>query len=690
MDAAEERQQPVTVRIAGVSICDFRAFPGPEVYRFDLGGKNLLLWGENGSGKTSFFRALQTLLAPDDPSAPFAEYKNRFSSSSESAANGAIVVELPDFTPSAFDWRHGEDRPTDQAFLDMARRATFLDYKALVRAHTPSGKGELDLFDLIIQRLLRYVQSGATSQSFLAEWESLRQLASAKRPAVEEDADPDAGVDEDEAEELPSASDTALERAQTFHAQLATTLSRLEKQTNDFLTCLLGPATNGAADTSVHLPMPGAVSYEEGKLTGFTVALRVTYGGQEIDFPSAFLNEARLSAVAIALYLAAALLTPPLERSVGETTYRLPRLLVLDDILIGLDLSHRLPLLDLLKDYFSDWQIILTTHDRVWFELARQYLNGNRWEFCELFRHQRFDGVHLFDVPRIKPTQLSMKSHNAEKPADYYLVQARAQLADDNWRAAAMYTRVALEEKLKTFCENKKISVKYSPNKPLEMADFLGPVKAWLIHEKEYSIHAREIQRIELYLKRVLNPMSHFQPLTLARIEVEQAIDVVRKLDLAASGNTRRIGIETLRTAYSHFTEVAAEPTNSAKRLELTCQVRSAFETELWEFCTDYNIRLPLSELIDKVTTETLWNAVAVALPNELPGDETRNFVEVLGKHQAWLIKNFAVSEVDMLPLDDVAEVLNMLFYGEAAENGRSMFQSFKGKILKAKNRATD
>ena len=50
-----------------------------------------------------------------------------------------------------------------------------------------------------------------------------------------------------------------------------------------------------------------------------------------------------------------------------------PRLLVLDDVLIGLDISHRIPVLKLLRKEFHDWQLILMTHDRVWYDLAREY-----------------------------------------------------------------------------------------------------------------------------------------------------------------------------------------------------------------------------------------------------------------------------------------------------------------------------
>ena len=58
-----------------------------------------------------------------------------------------------------------------------------------------------------------------------------------------------------------------------------------------------------------------------------------------MDRPQTFLNEARLSALALAIYLAG--------RQVCADTLQAdtPRLMVLDDVLIGLDQSNRLPVL---------------------------------------------------------------------------------------------------------------------------------------------------------------------------------------------------------------------------------------------------------------------------------------------------------------------------------------------------------
>ncbi|NOJ33086.1 AAA family ATPase [Agrobacterium vitis] len=45
-------------KIKSLTLCDFRAFAGPEPVTFRLDGKNLLIYGENGSGKSSVFHAL--------------------------------------------------------------------------------------------------------------------------------------------------------------------------------------------------------------------------------------------------------------------------------------------------------------------------------------------------------------------------------------------------------------------------------------------------------------------------------------------------------------------------------------------------------------------------------------------------------------------------------------------------------
>jgi len=48
------------------------------------------------------------------------------------------------------------------------------------------------------------------------------------------------------------------------------------------------------------------------------------------------------------------------------------RLLLLDDVVTGLDMNLRLPLLDIIKDDFeNEYQIIITISDENWFNLMK-------------------------------------------------------------------------------------------------------------------------------------------------------------------------------------------------------------------------------------------------------------------------------------------------------------------------------
>jgi len=114
------------------------------------------------------------------------------------------------------------------------------------------------------------------------------------------------------------------------------------------------------------------------------------------------LNEARLSSLALSIYLASLINTPQ-----DNLDYKI---LFLDDIFIGLDMNNRLPLLKILTEFkkpifeqsisedgkiiekiklldgkpmyetepfFNNYQIFITTYDRHWFEVSKNWFDGN-------------------------------------------------------------------------------------------------------------------------------------------------------------------------------------------------------------------------------------------------------------------------------------------------------------------------
>ena len=77
------------MKIKTLSLTDFRAFPGPVPVAFDLDGKNLLVYGENGSGKSSLFHALDGFFSTHPPS-DLVGLRNSFSN----AGIGNVRVEV--------------------------------------------------------------------------------------------------------------------------------------------------------------------------------------------------------------------------------------------------------------------------------------------------------------------------------------------------------------------------------------------------------------------------------------------------------------------------------------------------------------------------------------------------------------------------------------------------------------------
>jgi wobble nucleotide-excising tRNase len=84
--------------------------------------------------------------------------------------------------------------------------------------------------------------------------------------------------------------------------------------------------------------------------------------------PHSFLNEAKLSALAISIRLA--ILT---EKRQADCL----KFIILDDLLISLDMRNREKVLELLlsKDFIDNYQIIILTHDRMFYQMAKHKID---------------------------------------------------------------------------------------------------------------------------------------------------------------------------------------------------------------------------------------------------------------------------------------------------------------------------
>jgi hypothetical protein len=239
------------------------------------------------------------------------------------------------------------------------------------------------------------------------------------------------------------------------------------------------------------------------KIDNRIITLSVDYYGRSVARHHMFLNEARLSAIAISIYLGALLMNPSSQL----------RVLFLDDVLIGLDFSNRLPLLAVLERFFLDWQVILATYDKVWFDMAWQHVEGTGyWVRGELYRGKTNEG----DIP------VYCESKD-------YLKVAQDYITNNDFKAAAVYIRSAYERCLTRFCEKQCVLVRYCENpKYQESNDFWQQIKKATLKDGGAKVISPSIERdIDLYRSSILNPLSHSRTASPERVEVEGALKTV-------------------------------------------------------------------------------------------------------------------------------------------------------------------
>jgi energy-coupling factor transporter ATP-binding protein EcfA2 len=495
--AAAPSVPPMPARIRRLTLTDFRAFPGPVSTAFDLDSKNLLVYGENGAGKSSLFYALSGFFS-FKPARPLREYKNVFSGQPDTDCK--VAIEFADGSP-AVEWtvsKHPASvrgMTSDLRVTEAALRRACLDYRALLDTNYKQGNGPINLFDIAVEHLLRdypVTVAGGTSTTVGELWVKVVNSKPSAHTSVA----------------ITRINQACVE----FNTAFRGAFPALIPLVNELMQLL------GRQDVELKGFNAPGVTYNNARLKqnrvvdGQVLSPELSFRNHPLQTPQLFLNEARLSALGLAIYLAGRLACTP------TASNRALKLLVLDDVLIGLDHSNRLPVLDVLQKKFADWQIVLLTHDRNWFDLTRSHLPEAAWKCVEVFEG---NGAAAAPIPIVRATQ--------NRPARALLDKARELLQTPYVEASANYARQAFELGVRTACELKKIEMRYCFDPRAHQAqDFLEKLKAWpgsaAVPKADWDT---AIARLETLKNVVMNPYSHPSAPNIPKLEVEQAIDAV-------------------------------------------------------------------------------------------------------------------------------------------------------------------
>lgn len=489
-----------SLRINALSVCAFRAFPHEVTINFQ--GKNLIVYGENGSGKTSIFQALRHFFSKTAPN--FETVRNVFNGNADTEFK--ISVAFNDGTP-AVEWikaKHPGSAWTgsDPRVVETALRKSVLDYRALLDTNYIHGDNRPNLFDIVVGRILHdfpIIVEGGASTTIGELWNKTKRSAPSN---------------------YNYPLDPITENCAAFNKGLRSALDALQPHLTGLLTELIGNAVTVDSMTFSGVTYNHAWFKRDRIIRGQTLFPEVAFGAHGVQIPQNFLNEARLSAFAVAIYLAGRLACVP-----TDGTNRL-KLLVLDDVLVGLDHDNRMPVLRLLQKYFADWQIVILTHDRVWFDMAKDFFrSGADWEWLEV----KADG----DNGKATPT---LKQHNGDVVADA--------IADANvvkvtsTESAANSARRAFEGCIRRFAQKRKLKLPFKIDpKDVTTDVFLDAIDSWAGDKTARAPIKPIIADLRAMRTGVLNPQSHDGAPNPSTAEVDAALTRIEELRAAISNN---------------------------------------------------------------------------------------------------------------------------------------------------------
>lgn len=238
------------------------------------------------------------------------------------------------------------------------------------------------------------------------------------------------------------------------------------------------------------------------------IELAVDFYGQRQRPLHGVLSESYMNSVAIVLFLAMA-------RTFNERL----NFLVLDDVVNSFDVTHRGRLGELLIEEFEDWQLVVLTHDRYFFEQVRRKVKG--WSAYQVLGWSYDRGP-------------SLREHRGSNDVDAaFELLEKGDIGD-----AARRTRRGLEHILKELCEGVEVPLPYrrgNDNEFREIGQLLNGLRRLLKEDSRGKAFLGSIDNmlrgLEADAQAVLNAEAHASDSGASEGEVRSTLDRVRAFD---------------------------------------------------------------------------------------------------------------------------------------------------------------
>ena len=364
-------------RLHRLEIHNFKAFREPFIV--DVEGRHLLVYGANGSGKSSLYWALYTFLqSANKPTPSVVKYFDpvdaqnllNINEKDPTSKPGEIALTLRDTTTKndttyrISQTTHGTRQ--EPAILKGDLASDFITYRFFFGFSDFRNSQKFNVWPLFEKEILPFcVSTAGARQTPLEMWNRIKSgdpNPSANKGRAGYNAYSRFHSDTAAfAKILPGIVDAISTEAQAFYDKHFSTDDPKKIAFKIGLT--LPPSSSGDKQQTFAFQRP-------------EIEFGIQIDGKTVNRPQSFLHEAKMTQLGLSVRFAASLV------NLHQSDIKL---LVLDDLLVSLDMSNRMKVVEiLLSDTFDDYQKIILTHEFGFFQEFRRKVGAGDPDWCFL------------------------------------------------------------------------------------------------------------------------------------------------------------------------------------------------------------------------------------------------------------------------------------------------------------------
>lgn len=531
------------MRLHELHINNFKFFPkqDPNSPLLKIDGKNLLIYGENGSGKSTIYWSIYTLLESAFKINEF-DVEKYFKKGTEfGLVNIHAKASQPAYIKMILKDNAGNPiqyfvdgnlhnivaNMRNSAIRESGMASDFINYRVIFRLHNLKHSKENNLFGWFEDEIFPYILiASINSTKSVGDVLKALKIGPAKVKAFDEIdkmifPNPEMQHHAEEAVKKDFKKFQKYEReVKKWNTKLKAYLQSITTRANEILS----------QDFQQNFEIKLDYTFSKINVTeddlGWEdpiIELKIPkYNGKRnaVKRPHTFLNEAKWTSIGLSIRLAI------IEDWTNRPATAQLKALVIDDMLLSLDMSNRDIVLNILLDrYVNDYQLIMLTHDRSFYEFAKRKIDikgkSKEWIYLEMFE----DLLSKTPKPYFKPLKSSLQT-----ATDYF--------NQHDYPACGIYLRKRFEELLKNLLPTKyrKEPSKEDPNVQVDrnLNDLINALKPYCLEE---NIEYTALAELKTYKDAILNPLAHNDlDAPFYRRELKILIEILEKLEKIKRG----------------------------------------------------------------------------------------------------------------------------------------------------------